>query len=92
MTTPLWAIKGLNKIFRGVAFGKEKSSKAYKVTRSKILSTKKSIKTKYKSLPPAAKASISGFGKGIKYGTLGVGAIEVGKGAYRTITGKKKEK
>tara|TARA_R100000231_G_scaffold110512_1_gene81905 strand:- start:1818 stop:2084 length:267 start_codon:yes stop_codon:yes gene_type:complete len=52
----------------------------------------KKIKKKYKSLHPMTQVGLEGFGKGIKYGTLGVGAIEVGKGAYRTVTGKKKEK
>ena len=27
MSTPLWAIKGMNKFFKGVSFGKEKASK-----------------------------------------------------------------
>ena len=50
----------------------------------------KVIKQKYNSLHPYKKASIGGFGKGLKYGTLAVGSIEVGKGAYKLVTGNKK--
>ena len=48
----------------------------------------KKIKKKYKSLNPKVRVSLEGFGTGLKYGTLGVGAIEIGK----KITGNKKEK
>jgi uncharacterized C2H2 Zn-finger protein len=50
----------------------------------------KVIKQKYNSLHPYKKAAIEGFGKGLKYGTLAVGSIEVGKGAYKLVTGNKK--
>ena len=33
-----------------------------------------------------------GFGKGLKYGTFGVGALAVGSGAYDLATGKKSVK
>tara|TARA_S200002703_G_scaffold102725_1_gene88986 strand:- start:261 stop:527 length:267 start_codon:yes stop_codon:yes gene_type:complete len=48
----------------------------------------KRIKRKYKSLNPKVKAGLEGFGTGLKYGTMGVGALELGK----SLTGKRKDK
>lgn len=76
-------------------FGKQKTftmkaKDAYGSLKKKTIKTKNKIKKEYKSLHPHTKAAIEGFGKGLKYGTLAVGTIEVGKSAYKLATGNKK--
>jgi len=81
MSTPLWAIKGINKVFTSLKSSKQGLKKAkFKVTQ------------KYKTLSGTKRAAIEGFGTGLKYGTFGVGALVVGKGAYDIATGKNKKK
>ena len=54
---------------------------------AKFASRVKSIGSKAKKDPLT-----KGFGKGLKYGTFGVGAITVGSGAYDLATGKRSVK
>ena len=61
MSTPLWAIKGMNKIFKGVSFRKEKASKGMSYIKSKG----SSLKSTYKKQDPMTKAIIIGTGLGV---------------------------
>ena len=61
MSTPLWAIKGMNKFFKGVSFGKEKASKGMSYIKSKG----SSLKSTYKKQDPMTKAIIIGTGLGV---------------------------
>jgi len=71
---------------------KMRAKNAYSSLKRKTIDASKKIKKEYNSLHPYKKAAIEGFGKGLKYGTLAIGSIEVGKGAYNLATGNNKNK
>ena len=88
-------IKNISKyinVFKRPKSLKMKAKDAYGSFKRKTIDTSEKVKKKYDSLHPYKKAAIEGFGKGLKYGTLAIGSIVVGKGAYNLATGNNKNK
>jgi len=65
------------------------STKHYTTASKAVKEMSGKVSKRYHKLSGTKKAAIRGFGTGLKYGTFGVGALAIGKGAYDLTTGKR---